>query len=231
MSASPQVGAPQQSVPTWNGVTGVQSHGRSLLVWPEATASRANAARLREYVGTGCRMLWLGEPGAWTPWLPSGVSQRLLVHRRLRVETQLTVAVERLTWMSRHDYARVVELQRSRSITPLTPQAYEATPTRSREWSHWIVRSASGQIIGVIHRQQLVAPIDHAHGERSLVCGLAVDTGAAGHQIGRALLDAAASADGTESALCFGDPALSSPYLLRQEWEFTGKTVEFVQWR
>ncbi|HZM75055.1 MAG TPA: GNAT family N-acetyltransferase [Candidatus Limnocylindrales bacterium] len=126
-------------------------------------------------------------------------------------------------------HRRIVELQRSRQITPLPAHAFTEAAHGAAEWDHWVIEQDE-TLVGVIQRQMLKRPMPGVGPERALVCALAVRADCSSRGLGRALLECAAASDGTGSAICISDPDMSTSYLIRQDWELTGATVELVGW-
>jgi hypothetical protein len=206
---------------------GLQSHGRSLLVWPDALDDAAARDAVRTIAGFGARVLWLGPPRDIDRMLPGSVRRTLPVHRRRHPEPALG-PVRRLGARSVAMHTRIIELQRSRGITPLPVHAFADVAHGAAEWDHWVIEK-DGDLLAVIQRQMLNRPFPGAGPELALVCGLAVRAGHRG--FGRVLLEHAAASDGTGSAICISEPGLSTDYLIHQDWQLTGATVELVAWR
>jgi hypothetical protein len=210
---------------------GLQSHGRSLLVWPEALEDASSREAVRAIAGFGARILWLGSPRDIDRVIPGAVKRTLPVHRRRHPRPAAERApVHLLTARSAAVHAHIVELQRSRSITPLPVHAFADATHGAAEWNHWVIEQ-DGTILGIIQRQLLARPFPGVGTELSLVCGLAVRADCPARGLGRALLEHAAASDGTGSAICISEPDQSTDYLVRQDWELTGSTVELLLWR
>jgi GNAT superfamily N-acetyltransferase len=209
----------------------LQSHGRSMLIWPDVLDDATATEAVRTIIGVGARVIWLGSPRDIDRVIPGVVRRTLPLHRRRHPRPDAEpVPVRRLEARSATTHARIVQLQRSRSITPLPAHAFADTAYGAAEWDHWVIERDE-TLVGVIQRQILKRPLPGVGTELALVCGLAVRADAASRGFGRALLEHAAASDGTGSAICISDPDLSTEYLIRQGWELTGATVELVAWR
>ncbi len=209
----------------------LQSHGRSMFVWPDALDDAAAREAVRTILGVGARVIWLGSPRDIDRVIPGAARRTLPVHRRCNPQPDAEpVPVRRLGIRSAAMHARIVQLQRSRSITPLPVHAFADVAHGAAEWDHWVIEQGEA-LVGVIQRQMLKRPLPGAGTELTLVCGLAVRADAVSRGLGRALLEHAAASDGAGSAICISDPDLSTDYLIRRDWELTGATVELVGWR
>lgn len=219
------------SVPETQFCGALQSHGRSLLVWPEALDDAVARQAVQAIVGFGARVLWLGRPADIDRLLPGAFRRTLPVHRRSRPQPELAEApVGRLACRSAGTHARIVELQRSRGITPPPIHAFTEARHGAAEWDYWVIEQ-DGALAGVIQRQLLRRPVPGAGPDLALVCGLAVRPDFASLGYGRALLEHAAASAGTGSAICLSEPEHSTKYLIGQGWELTDATVELVGWR
>jgi hypothetical protein len=159
------------TVTTWlAGIRGVQSHHRSLLVWPDLV-SGVDEAALRLLVHTGARVLALGGP------LPATCVDRLQ-------------PVELSLWTGRSGAAS------SSGVNTTTPTTTEwrqmqrlwhdnrltVLPDSARDDPDWRHARAvhDGEMLACASIQRLAAEVD---GARALVCGVAarVDRRRTGH--------------------------------------------------
>ncbi|WP_202232086.1 hypothetical protein [Actinacidiphila reveromycinica] len=207
----PPVPAPAAAPPgCWlHGLPGIQSHQRSLLVWPDLLGA-AGAAWVGSLLFTGTRLLSLGAP------LP-------VPARRAPQPVRLAVwggpgaeAPPQGVWTQTPDrpcWERMTGLWTAAGLTPLPPSARSAA-----DWRH-AGRGQGTELAGCASAQQLMAPLG-ATGARRLVCSVVSDPARRRTGVARACVRAVAGGAGAAALLEPGSG--SDRFFAALEWTPVG---------
>lgn len=198
------------AAPWLRAIEGVQSHHRSLLIWPDLVADE-NWPDVRQLLYTGARILCLGRPmpGAESTVLPA-VTLDVWGGGR-----SAEPAGEPDTSAAGHaEWRQLTELWEQVRLTPLPP-----TARLDPAWRHARLHR-SGRLVASASVQHLAAPLGES-GARLLICSVACDPAARRSGAARQCVQALTARRGEAAALV--EPGTGSDrFFARLGWQPVG---------
>ncbi|MFS0752930.1 GNAT family N-acetyltransferase [Oceanobacillus sp. 1P07AA] len=205
-------------------VSGLQSHGRSIIVWP-SLINNCEIDYLRRIVGFGCRIICIGGKIKSLPIWPGEINVHDLCVMKYRKSTMNNCKLN-THYYTKEMIKRVQSLQRSCCITPLPKEVY----FNDDIWKHSIVIDqevvkASGSI------QLLKNKVNSS--KITLVCGIAVDNICKQKGFGGRIVKDLVRQSKTSELLAFveNDNKVAKGFFNKLGWEQSSEVVQYSYWK
>jgi GNAT superfamily N-acetyltransferase len=203
---------------------GVQSHGRSLIVWPQSLEADG-IELLRFAVPLGARIIVIGGTLAECPIWPGEVQgRRLLVYHS---SSPLGEGAPAPLPLDQETALRVQALHRACGLTPLPL----ASLVSGAEWVHSFVCAAQ-DVVAVASLERLNYPLPGRQAAVSLLCAIAVHPSFRRRGLGARAVEGVLtrSSTGAAIALLEANGSSSRPFFEHLGWYETGIVAETTQW-
>jgi GNAT superfamily N-acetyltransferase len=226
MVANPAVGPHEAGF--LRAVSGVQSHGRSLLVWPQRlTSESVQVLRVLAPLGVrivsfelgGLDWVWPGEPARESLWLFVGRTPGIGPSPVGETGSEFSIGLQ--------EVEMVQALHRCCAITPLPADVLVG----GEDWTHALHRHG-GHILATASLQRLLHPVEPLLAAPSLVCAVGVHPQWRRSGLGRRVVDQVLSRQDGSPAVALveaGNPQAAA-FFQALGWRDSGRLAEVAWW-